>query len=139
MVTQTPPFPLPYGPVKPIVSSEEHHAGVVAGLERARIPVAAGPGDVRYMLKVEVGKAQTPGESCGRLRNVRYILHYAAVEPTTAVPDPGTAAPLRRGDDTHVYVGARALEIVGKGRDGSCEDGIFTSMALALRQQMKGR
>ncbi|MGI9592589.1 MAG: hypothetical protein ACR2P8_14555, partial [Myxococcota bacterium] len=78
VVTEAPPFPLAFGAVH-LVAEEEFEAGVIRGLEWAGVPISQTAADLSYLLKAEVGKAQTISGSCGQLRNARYTLHYAIV------------------------------------------------------------
>ena len=78
VVTEAPPFPLAFGAVH-VVADEEFEASVIRGLEWAGVPISQTADDLAYLLKAELGGAQTLAGSCGQLRNARYTLHYAIV------------------------------------------------------------
>lgn len=119
-ITRVPTYPLELGPVFVSLKSQDHDEAVRSALVRAGIPIAEGPNDVQYTLRVHVGTPQWTSRDCGALRNAKYLVDFA-VDPQQS--------PVKRSQ-------LKAIRISAKGYDGDCHPNVFDDMSELLRESM---
>ena len=122
-VTRVPMYPLELGPIFLTLKNVDHEVAIKEALTASGIPLAEGPDDVMYTLRVHFGASKGSSPECGKLRNVKYLLDFA--------PDPHQM-PLKRSQ-------LKAMRISARGYDGDCHPNVFDDMAVLLRENMLPR